>query len=65
MKNRNLLQIIMGVVLIFVSITLSFIYVGILIDRLLKTTPIFLIIFAIISIFLSLYIIYIYNIKNS
>jgi len=64
MKNKNLLQIIIGIVLIFLSITLLFIYFGILIDKLLKTSPLFLIIFAIISVFLSLYLVYIYNIKN-
>jgi len=63
MKSKNFIQIVIEVIFIFLSTTLFLSYLGYLIDKNFKTSPLFLMIFLIIGIFLSLYLLYLYN-KN-
>ncbi|MBC7194470.1 MAG: AtpZ/AtpI family protein, partial [Caldisericia bacterium] len=62
-KNKNFFQIIIEVISIFLSSTLFSTFIGFLIDKKFKTTPLFILIFLIFGIFLSLYLLYLYN-KN-
>lgn len=63
MKNKSFIQIVFEIIFIFLSTTLGFGFIGNLIDRKLNTSPIFLLLFSISGVFLSLYLLYLYN-KN-
>lgn len=64
MKNKNMLQIIFGIIMIMLSISGVGVYIGILLDKLFNSSPIFLVIFTLIFVSLSLYFVYIYHLKN-
>ncbi|MCX8095144.1 MAG: AtpZ/AtpI family protein [Caldisericia bacterium] len=63
MKNKSFLQIVFEVIFIFLLTTLGLGLLGYLIDKKLNSFPLFILIFSIVGIIVSLYLLFIYN-KN-